>query len=187
MTVKQIQKLADGGSPNNLFTDEQINYVASISDNNLRSQLLHQVRLRDNIEADRNAFEKECNVLKEKLKAAMLQGIKIDFPEHGKIILTDKDGNTYTSKSEELIDFFHGASNVIPMLQNKGEWISVEERLPTEDGFYIVHSTEYPEEDIHVLMAAWNKNHFEIWVDRPLDKVTHWQEMPAPPEQTVTQ
>jgi hypothetical protein len=44
-----------------LFTEEQIKYVDSIKDEDLRSHLLHQVRLRDLMEQDRDAFEKESN------------------------------------------------------------------------------------------------------------------------------
>jgi len=36
--------------------------------------------------------------------------VMVKFPEHGKIVLTNQRGDTYTSKSEELIDFFHGAT-----------------------------------------------------------------------------
>ena len=34
--------------------------------------------------------------------------IKIEYPEHGMVVLTNEGGDTYTSKSEELIDFLHG-------------------------------------------------------------------------------
>jgi hypothetical protein len=44
-----------------LYTEKQINYVNSVKDGDLRSHLLHQVRLRDNMEQDRDAFEKESN------------------------------------------------------------------------------------------------------------------------------
>ena len=36
--------------------------------------------------------------------------LEIEFKDHRKVVLTDKAGNTYTSKSEELIDFLHGSS-----------------------------------------------------------------------------
>ena len=31
--------------------------------------------------------------------------MKIEYPEHGMVVLTNEGGDTYTSKSEELIDF----------------------------------------------------------------------------------
>ena len=43
-----------------LYTNEQIYYVNSVKDEDLRAHLLHQVRLRDNMEKDRNAFEKQA-------------------------------------------------------------------------------------------------------------------------------
>jgi hypothetical protein len=45
-------------TPEGLYTEKQINYVNSVKDDQLRSHLLHQVRLRDNMEQDRDAFEK---------------------------------------------------------------------------------------------------------------------------------
>jgi hypothetical protein len=46
-------------TPEVLYTEQQINYVNSVKDDQLRSHLLHQVRLRDIMEQDRDAFEKD--------------------------------------------------------------------------------------------------------------------------------
>ena len=48
----------EGASATGLYTQEQQDYVNGVKDEDLRDQLLHQVRLRDNMEKDRNAFEK---------------------------------------------------------------------------------------------------------------------------------
>jgi hypothetical protein len=45
--------------PEGLYTEQQITYVNSVKDEQLRSHLLHQVRLRDNMEQDRDAFERD--------------------------------------------------------------------------------------------------------------------------------
>jgi len=50
------------------FTDVQLSYVNSVVEKELRTHLLHQVRLRDNIESDRNNFEKMYNELLIKYK-----------------------------------------------------------------------------------------------------------------------
>lgn len=55
---QQSPDAVDTATVTGIFTKEQQDYVASVSDENLRSHLLHQVRLRDNMESDRNAFEK---------------------------------------------------------------------------------------------------------------------------------
>lgn len=52
-----------GSVSESLFTQEQFDYVMNVPEIYLRSHLLHQVRLRDNMEADRNAFEKMYNEL----------------------------------------------------------------------------------------------------------------------------
>ena len=46
-------------STENIYTEKQKKYVAGVKDEHLRDHLLYQTRLRDNMEADRNAFEKQ--------------------------------------------------------------------------------------------------------------------------------
>lgn len=36
--------------------------------------------------------------------------LKVEYKDHNKVVLTNKSGDTYTSKSEELRDFLHGQS-----------------------------------------------------------------------------
>jgi len=43
-----------------IFTKEQQDYVNSIDEKDLRSHLLHQVRLRDNLQSDRDYLEKRA-------------------------------------------------------------------------------------------------------------------------------
>ena len=58
-----------GSVSESLFTQEQFDYVMNVPEIYLRSHLLHQVRLRDNMEADRNEFEKMYNDLLSKYNA----------------------------------------------------------------------------------------------------------------------
>ena len=67
--LKNKQCIIDGGVSESLFTQEQFDYVMNVPEIYLRSHLLHQVRLRDNMEADRNAFEKMHNELLSKYNA----------------------------------------------------------------------------------------------------------------------
>lgn len=60
-----------GNSANGLFTKEQIDYVDSIPDSDLRSHLLHQVRLRDCMERDRDSFEKQLNLKQQSLNPSI--------------------------------------------------------------------------------------------------------------------
>ena len=53
--------MLDTATTEGLYTEEQIKYVDSVKDEDLRSHLLHQVRLRDSMEQDRDAFEKESS------------------------------------------------------------------------------------------------------------------------------
>ena len=53
--------------PEGLFTQEQEDYVDSVAEKLLRPVLLHNVRLCDLIEADRNSLEKRCEELTEQV------------------------------------------------------------------------------------------------------------------------
>ena len=71
---QKLQKYFDeqlhiGSVSESLFTQEQFDYVMNVPEIYLRSHLLHQVRLRDNMEADRNEFEKMYNELLSKYNA----------------------------------------------------------------------------------------------------------------------
>jgi len=61
-----------------LFTQKQFDYVMDIPEIYLRSHILHQVRLRDNLETDRDSFEKENNRLLMIIKGLQEQ---IDYHE----------------------------------------------------------------------------------------------------------
>jgi len=50
-----------------LFTQEQEDYVNSVAEKLLRPVLLHNIRLLQNMENDRDAFERRCNVLTEQV------------------------------------------------------------------------------------------------------------------------
>jgi predicted metal-dependent phosphoesterase TrpH len=52
------------GTPRGLYTKNELDYVESIKDEELRIELLYQIRLRNNMEYDRDSFENENNTLK---------------------------------------------------------------------------------------------------------------------------
>lgn len=51
------------GSATGLYTPEQVAYVAGLPDDlaSLKEELLHQIRLRDNLRSDRDSFERKLN------------------------------------------------------------------------------------------------------------------------------
>jgi len=59
------------------------------------------------------------------------------------------------------------------------KWISVDEGLPTMDGFYLIYP--YKEETDIVFTAAWERDHFEVWVNVPAKNITHWMPLPEKP------
>jgi hypothetical protein len=56
--------------------------------------------------------------------------VKVSHPEHDKMILENMDGHTFTSNSEEMIDFFSVKENDI---WEKIRWYVSENNLTKED------------------------------------------------------
>lgn len=54
---------ASGDAPKGIYSQEQIDYVNSVADNNLKDNLLHYVRLLDNCSDDKLKFENKVNTL----------------------------------------------------------------------------------------------------------------------------
>ena len=67
--------------------------------------------------------------------------------------------------------------------ENGGEWISVEDRLPEENGRYLVNVniSHLAFENLYtVAIMAYGKSHgFYLYND--VEKVTHWMPLPEPP------
>jgi len=68
----------EGAIPEGLFTKEQIEFVDKVPDSDLRMMLLHTVRLRDNMEKDRDAFEKMSVVTLEKAIKVLCSNLSED-------------------------------------------------------------------------------------------------------------
>ena len=57
-----------------LYTQEQHNYVDSLGEHELRAALLHQLRLRDLMSRDRDLFERRCYRLEDQLTDLKKEG-----------------------------------------------------------------------------------------------------------------
>jgi hypothetical protein len=94
----------------------------------------------------------------------------------------------------------HTANDIANRLISNGviaqEWISVEDRLPEEDGTYLVYKAkinvrdvlgfvedgiEVDEEDLNGLKNIWFAYDSE-WGYYPVNTVTHWMPLPEPPK-----
>jgi len=60
-----------------------------------------------------------------------------------------------------------------------GGWIKCSDRLPDKEGHYLIHLVTGFIEEYDVTSFSNNR-----WVGWTNDKVTHWQELPAPPEES---
>ena len=62
------------------------------------------------------------------------------------------------------------------------DWISVKDRLPENDGLYIVCKTVMGHRI--VFEASWRGNEWlSVVKDLKLDYITHWQPLPEPPKE----
>ena len=80
--MSKLTKEEAGTLPINIYTQKQIDYVASIKDSDLRASLLHCIRLRDLIEADRDRFEIRNNELRAEI-AELKNGLRLIGNETG--------------------------------------------------------------------------------------------------------
>lgn len=64
-------------------------------------------------------------------------------------------------------------------VQPVNQWISVRDRLPDEDGWYLVYKHN------RVRVAEWCKDCWYNESDLPIDDcaITHWQPLPEPPKE----
>ena len=77
-------------------------------------------------------------------------------------------------------------SNALNLLENDipikrfNSWISVEERMPTEDALYLVYAPN------RIETSWYNSSKDRVWQEIPkvwADAVTHWMPLPEPPTQ----
>jgi hypothetical protein len=65
------------------------------------------------------------------------------------------------------------------------QWIDVQEKLPEKNGIYLVIS-DGPWEQCHSFLSEYKSGHFLDWPPNcgctGFDKVTHWMDLPMPPE-----
>ena len=64
-------------------------------------------------------------------------------------------------------------------VQPVNQWISVEDRLPDEDGWYLVYKHN------RIRVAEWCKDCWYNESDLPIDDcaITYWQPLPEPPKE----
>lgn len=95
--------------------------------------------------------------------------------------------NHYLPQTEETIqkitDQFYEEKNIKPMLQNKGEWISVDDAIPKVIGRYskIVKTKT----SSGVIIDNRFDDSIKDWQFSFSENITHWHPLPTPPE-TVT-
>lgn len=99
-----------------LFTDSQLSYVNSVSEKDLRRHLLHQVRLRDNLESDRDSFEKMYNELLIKYKQQKGNGLQLEDwnkIKKGEALIINHDNGSYKKGDEFVFQWSDGLSFVV--------------------------------------------------------------------------
>ena len=129
--------------------------------------------------------------------------IYIKEQDHLKTVFVNGKGDTYTTKSEELLDFLHGANVAAAPAYKGDDWIDAKLKTPP-----IPKGVDYSQNvlaicngGLHVMAYcyieadeqsgyAWCNCNGDIFGDAEFDdeyKVTHWMPLPSPPTATPTQ
>lgn len=87
--------------------------------------------------------------------------------------ISDHKGYLFDSKA--LIDYHHHRLDKA--------WVSVKDRLPEKEGFYIIYA-ESADANSPLIKQVWfnSKRRFEI-VEIWENALTHWQPLPNPPKE----
>lgn len=99
-----------------LFTDSQLLYANSVGEKDLRRHLLHQVRLRDNLESDRDSFEKMYNELLIKYKQQKGNGLQLEDWNNiikGDLLILNHDNGGYKKGDEFMFKMSDGLSFIV--------------------------------------------------------------------------
>ncbi len=95
-----------------------------------------------------------------------------------------KDGDTYDDpKRKEKYEALNAAINLInnpSCLESMSNWISVKERLPEDDGYYLTFTTEHTCE---VYRYDGDGEWVTDYDDTANHDITHWQPLPEPPKE----
>ena len=134
------------------------------------------------MDIQRKAFEESNNVNPDwsfKFDEELQQYVAVDFEMTNQVDEFNEHWDTFRAG-------WDAKAQAVP------EWISVEDKLPTENGNYLVCI----DGDVFYLTAKWVKNHFKFlargygltedftdWRYCEGVKVTHWMTLPAAPQE----
>ncbi len=134
------------------------------------------------MDIQRKAFEESNNVNPDwsfKFDEELQQYVAVDFEMTNQVDEFNEHWDTFRAG-------WNAKAQAVP------EWISVEDKLPTENGNYLVCI----DGDVFYLTAKWVKNHFKFlargygltedftdWRYCEGVKVTHWMTLPAAPQE----
>lgn len=79
----------------------------------------------------------------------------------------------------------NGVTIASESLRPKAEWISVEDRLPNESGYYLIHQKAESWFGEVIQTARWNKTAQKFCGAQAgcfMEFVTHWMPLPEPPK-----
>lgn len=126
----------------------------------------------------------------EELRKEQYALLKVEYKDHDKVVLTSDKGHTYTSKSEELMDFLNDAG--AEWEAERGRWMPIE-TAPKDGTKITVAIIDGNENHYYPTTASYrcyhqNSKGKEMFRDRngiKLEKLTHW--MPITPPKTSKQ
>ena len=92
----------------------------------------------------------------------------------------------YTAEGQEKDGYLQGVKRCIDIVKQHSDWISVDERLPDEDGKYLVYcvgNRELTKDRKELSIMRFNQKTKGGWFAlSPLFKVVYWQPIQPPSE-----
>lgn len=85
--------------------------------------------------------------------------------------------------AQDWVQLTHYPSKMAKWIGSVNHWISIEDKLPDEEGFYLVYLFDGSLNVPRVVVKWWQQKWFEGFLPWDyIDEVTHWQKLPEPPK-----
>lgn len=124
----------------------------------------------------------------EELKQRLIDLVKAATVE---MALTNSDGKVVVRNTRRIVDYAEAINLVDHLIANgvtireRGEWISVTERLPEDGGMYLVFNPKRAVAKVATVRYSLQSRRWcGVEALSYIEGITHWMPLPEPPERS---